>query len=69
MTPPTFLDSRLRGNDMVGMVLLCVMPACLGHGLPGSVVACPSFGGPDLIGHPEKASGAIEWDDSFKGMR
>jgi len=43
-------------------------PACLGHGLPGSVVDCPSFVMPDLIGHPGEAAGTIDFDDSAKRM-
>ena len=60
MTTPTSLDSRLCGNDMVGMVLLCVMPA--------SGTACPSYVMPDLIGHPREAAGAIDCGVSAKGM-
>jgi len=45
---------------MVGMVLLCVMPA--------SGTACPSYVMPDLIGHPREAAGAIDCGVSAKGM-
>jgi len=45
------------------------MPARLCRGLPASGTACPALSWPDLIGHPGKAAGAIDCDDSAKGVR